>query len=82
MHLRFPQKAFQSQFTKVVSYYISSGIYNNNATLKCFTGTLVQEIHQKYNDWVGQVIRIYQEHDGSYGDHIEMDWVVGSIPVE
>ena len=41
-----------------------------------FSGDLVQEIHQHYNGWVGQVIRLYKGQD-----HIELDWVVGPIDI-
>ena len=40
-------------------------------------GDLVQEIHQTYNSWVSQVIRLYKGQE-----HVELDWVVGPIPVE
>lgn len=50
---------------------------NHNTTKKTKTGALVQEIHQVYNDWLAQVIRLYKGQD-----HIELDWVVGSIPIE
>lgn len=36
----------------------------------------MQEVHQTYNTWVSQVIRIYQGEE-----HVEFDWVVGPIPV-
>lgn len=39
-------------------------------------GPLVQEIHQFYDSWVTQVIRIYRGQE-----HVEFDWVVGPIPV-
>ena len=42
-----------------------------------FLGVLVQEIHQSFNDWAGQTIRLYKDQD-----HIELDWIVGPIPVE
>ncbi len=42
-----------------------------------FTGDMVQEIHQSYNNWAGQTIRLYKGQD-----HVELDWVVGPIPVE
>lgn len=40
-------------------------------------GPLVEEIHQTYNSWISQVIRIYQ-----HVDYIEFDWVVGPIPID
>ena len=41
------------------------------------SGNLVQEIHQRYNSWVGQIIRLYMGQN-----HVELDWVVGPIPIE
>ncbi|GLV45786.1 Lysosomal alpha-mannosidase II [Carabus blaptoides fortunei] len=40
-------------------------------------GSLVTEYHMKFNDWVGQVIRVYEKYN-----HIEVQWIVGPIPVE
>ena len=40
-------------------------------------GPLVQEIHQTYDTWVNQIIRIYNGQD-----HVEFDWVVGPIDIE
>jgi lysosomal alpha-mannosidase len=40
------------------------------------SGPLVQEIHQFYDSWVSQVIRIYRGQE-----HVELDWVVGPVPV-
>lgn len=40
-------------------------------------GPLVQEVHQYYDSWVTQVIRIYRGQE-----HVEFDWVVGPIPVK
>ncbi|KAL1438734.1 hypothetical protein MTO96_047827 [Rhipicephalus appendiculatus] len=40
-------------------------------------GSLVQEVHQKFSDWLTQVIRVYDD-----ADFVEFDWVVGSIPVD
>lgn len=40
-------------------------------------GPIVKEIHQKFNDWISQVIRIYEDKT-----YVEFDWLVGPIPVE
>nr|CAD7445525.1 unnamed protein product [Timema bartmani] len=37
---------------------------------------LVEEVHQVYNEWVSQVIRVYKEDN-----HVEFEWLVGPIPV-
>ncbi|XP_012222573.1 lysosomal alpha-mannosidase isoform X2 [Linepithema humile] len=51
--------------------FIYTGSYN------IYKGPVVQELHQTINEWVSQVVRIYPEEQ-----HIEFDWLVGSIPVE
>lgn len=40
-----------------------------------FIGSLVSEVRQVINEWVSQVVRVY---DGL--DLIEFDWLVGPIP--
>ncbi|XP_078576535.1 lysosomal alpha-mannosidase-like [Branchiostoma floridae x Branchiostoma japonicum] len=42
---------------------------------KVVTGTLVQEVHQVFSDWVTQVIRLYAGQR-----HAELEWTVGPIP--
>jgi len=54
---------------------ISSFLQKYSKKIMVFQGELVQEIHQSYNDWVGQTIRLYKGQD-----HVEIDWVVGPIP--
>ena len=44
---------------------------------KIIKGPVVQEIHQIFNPWISQIIRIYQN-----SDEIEFDWIVGPIPIE
>uniref|UniRef100_A0A1L8EG59 Alpha-mannosidase n=1 Tax=Haematobia irritans TaxID=7368 RepID=A0A1L8EG59_HAEIR len=46
------------------------------ANLTIFNGTLVKEVHQHFNDWVSQVIRIYEGVN-----RIEFEWLVGPIPI-
>ena len=40
-------------------------------------GILVSEVHQKFNEWASQVIRIYRGQT-----HVEIEWTVGPIPIE
>lgn len=47
---------------------------SNNAQITAYAGELFDEVHQKYNDWVKQIIRIYKNDS-----YIEFDWVVGPI---
>jgi len=42
-----------------------------------YQGKLVQEVHQYHSEWIGQVTRLYKNQD-----HVELDWVVGPIPIE
>jgi len=42
-----------------------------------YLGDLVEEIHQTVNDYVGQIIRLYKGQD-----YIELDWVIGPVPIE
>ncbi|XP_073823589.1 lysosomal alpha-mannosidase-like [Musca autumnalis] len=47
------------------------------ANLTIYNGTLVKEVHQHFNDWVSQVIRIYEGVN-----RVEFEWLVGPIPIE
>lgn len=49
----------------------------HKVSYKVIKGPLVEEIHQVFNPWITQVIRVYQ-----HVDYIEFDWVVGPIPVD
>jgi len=40
-------------------------------------GQIVQEVHQQFNDWCSQVVRIYKGRA-----EIEIEWTVGPIPVD
>lgn len=42
-----------------------------------FKGDLVSEVHQTFNDWVSQIIKIYNGEN-----FVEFDWIVGPIPME
>ncbi|XP_035775636.1 lysosomal alpha-mannosidase-like [Anopheles albimanus] len=66
----------------------SSGayIFRPNGTEKTITETvkvqvvktdLVQEVHQVFNEWISQVIRVYPGKE-----HVELEWLVGPIPIE
>uniref|UniRef100_A0A1W7RA88 Alpha-mannosidase n=1 Tax=Hadrurus spadix TaxID=141984 RepID=A0A1W7RA88_9SCOR len=49
----------------------------DNVTMHIFKGPLVQEIHQIFNSWTTQVIRLYQGEE-----YIEYEWLVGPIPIQ
>jgi len=38
-------------------------------------GPLVKEVHQKFNDWTSQVIRLYRGQK-----HLELEWIIGPLP--
>lgn len=40
-------------------------------------GPLVEEVHQVFNDWVSQVIRVYKGQS-----HVEFEWLAGPIPID
>nr|AYV99640.1 venom polypeptide [Dolopus genitalis] len=48
----------------------------NKIEVKIYRGPLVEEVHQKFNDWTSQVVRIYKNVNFA-----EFEWLVGPIPV-
>lgn len=44
---------------------------------KIYKGPIVEEMHQWFNDWVSQVIKVYKNEN-----YMEFEWLVGPIPVE
>jgi len=34
-------------------------------------------VHQQFNEWISQVVRIYKE-----SHHAEFEWLVGPIPID
>nr|XP_023026878.1 lysosomal alpha-mannosidase-like isoform X2 [Leptinotarsa decemlineata] len=57
-------------------YGKASSIENQNQ-VKIYLGNLVSEVHQQYNDWISQIIRVY-----SGETYVEFDWIVGPIPTD
>ncbi|XP_076239948.1 lysosomal alpha-mannosidase II [Calliopsis andreniformis] len=51
--------------------------FANLKQYKIHKGPVVKEIHLTINDWISQVIRIYNAKN-----YIEFDWLVGPIPVK
>jgi len=49
----------------------------NRATVEVFRGALVEEVHQRFNEWLSQVVRVYKHEY-----HVEFEWMVGAIPVD
>lgn len=46
--------------------------------LRVVKGAVVDEVYQKFNDWISQVVRIY--HNNTTG--LEFEWTVGPIPIK
>ncbi|KAH8282797.1 hypothetical protein KR054_009895 [Drosophila jambulina] len=45
--------------------------------IEVYKGDLVQEVHQKFNDWISQVVRVYAKDAFA-----EFEWLVGPIPID
>lgn len=45
--------------------------------LEVFRGDLVDEVHQVFNNWISQVVRIYKKEK-----LVEFEWLVGPIPID
>lgn len=52
---------------------------NSRVNLQVVRGDVVDEVYQKFNDWITQVVRIY--HDNSSASGVEFSWTVGPIPI-
>jgi len=52
-------------------------IFENDFEFTVYEGTLVREVHQRVNDWISQVIRIYEDVN-----RVEFEWLVGPISVD
>ncbi|EDW77501.1 uncharacterized protein Dwil_GK24523, isoform A [Drosophila willistoni] len=52
-------------------------VFENNFEFTVYDGTLVKEVHQQVNEWISQVIRIYEGVN-----HVEFEWLVGPISTD
>lgn len=50
---------------------------SNKAEINLYKGDLLIELHQTFNDWVSQIVRIYSNEN-----LVEFNWLIGPIPVE
>ncbi|XP_015121133.1 lysosomal alpha-mannosidase [Diachasma alloeum] len=69
--------------------YYSSGAYlfrpqnstlysfSYNGSFKFYKGALVEELHLTVNDYVSEVVRVYDKDE-----KVEVEWMVGPIPVD
>ncbi|TDG47303.1 hypothetical protein AWZ03_006296 [Drosophila navojoa] len=49
----------------------------DKVSIEVYKGPLVQEVHQQFNSWISQVVRVYKQ-----SNHAEFEWLVGPIPIE
>ncbi|XP_070500728.1 lysosomal alpha-mannosidase-like isoform X1 [Chironomus tepperi] len=47
------------------------------ATIDVIKGEQVDEVHQTFNEWLSQVVRIYKTEN-----FVEFEWLVGPIPID
>ncbi|XP_039498257.1 lysosomal alpha-mannosidase [Drosophila santomea] len=52
-------------------------VFENDFEFTVYEGSLVKEVHQHVNDWISQVIRIYEGVN-----RVEFEWLVGPIPID
>ncbi|EDV58294.1 lysosomal alpha-mannosidase [Drosophila erecta] len=52
-------------------------VLENDFEFTVYEGSLVKEVHQHVNDWISQVIRIYEG-----ANRVELEWLVGPIPID
>ncbi|XP_067625390.1 lysosomal alpha-mannosidase [Eurosta solidaginis] len=51
-------------------------LIGDTVSLSIYEGTQVKEVHQRFGDWVSQVIRIYEGVN-----RVEFQWLIGPIPI-
>ncbi|XP_072039300.1 lysosomal alpha-mannosidase-like [Amphiura filiformis] len=51
-------------------------LFKDSVDIKMVTGDVVQEIHQTFQPWLSQVVRLYKGQP-----YVEFEWTVGPIPV-
>ncbi|KAJ6646687.1 Lysosomal alpha-mannosidase [Pseudolycoriella hygida] len=52
-------------------------IVGTDVSLEVVRGVLVDEVHQIFNEWISQVVRIYKTEK-----YVEFEWMVGPIPID
>lgn len=49
-------------------------VISENAAVQVYSGELFDEVHQQFNDFTKQVIRVYKDEN-----HLEFNWLVGPL---
>lgn len=52
-------------------------LITKEATIEVFRGDQVDEVHQTFNEWISQVVRVYKTEN-----FVEFEWLVGPIPID
>ena len=52
-------------------------LITKEATVEVIRGNQVDEVHQVFNDWISQVVRVYKTEK-----FVEFEWLVGPIPID
>jgi lysosomal alpha-mannosidase len=52
-------------------------VLSNVVKSEVVRGELVDEVHQKFNEWISQVVRIHKTEK-----FVEFEWLVGPIPID
>lgn len=52
-------------------------LISKEAKIDVFRGDLVDEVHQVFNEWISQVVRVYKKEK-----LVEFEWMVGPVPVD
>ncbi|KAH6760034.1 Glycosyl hydrolase family 38 protein [Perilla frutescens var. frutescens] len=52
-------------------------VVSRSVPLKIIRGPLVDEVHQQFNSWIYQIIRVYKDKD-----HAEFEYTIGPIPTD
>ncbi|KAJ4729552.1 Alpha-mannosidase [Melia azedarach] len=69
-----PQNAGAYIFRPNGTYLIKS---EGQVPLTVMRGPVLDEVHQKINEWIYQVTRLYKERE-----HVEVEFIVGPIPID
>ncbi|XP_059613211.1 lysosomal alpha-mannosidase isoform X2 [Phlebotomus argentipes] len=49
----------------------------NQVDVRVIKGPVVEEVHQTFNEWVSQVVRVYRDYN-----YVEFEWLINPIPID